>query len=360
MLNMAVATKGQFWTSRVNGEDPESPIQPHHNLEFDKTGTGGAIDGTYWKITGSQYYSVTPTTTDYTLLVGVYYSDTTNIPTDGTTLMRLDNGTKSVEVQSNGTATGLKLVGATTVTILNLDLTMVEEIPYISILRLTLTSAGAAVLYVHESLHDEMGEDLFYSVTGASGSSKIIKWGSDDGTTRWGSTYATTHGAFSPDELAQSAFYQQTLNDLGMALRNLLRDSRRLNLKSLDDSKIMYGFDLSSAMIVRVAPPTIHILVAGIESPNWAALSGTSVEQEYDVQFFITTKGTDYENAYRFGLRIMGEVFDEVYTSTGLNATTDSVIGYGASFDSKLDSDEQICVHRLTFKYMRREKMLMR
>ena len=157
-----------------------------------------------------------------------------------------------------------------------------------------------------------------------------------------------------------SGFYQQTLNDLGMSLRNLLRNSRSLHLKSLDDSKVMYGFDLSSSMIVRVAPPTIHIVISGIESPNWAALSGTSVEQEYDVQVFITTKGTDYENAYRFGLRIMGEVFDEIYTSTGLDATTDSIVAYAANFDNKLDADEQICVHRLTFKYMRREKMLMR
>lgn len=357
---MAVAKKSQFWTSRVNGEDPTSPEQLHHNIEYTRSGTGGAADGVYWKITGTEYYSLSPTTTDYTLLVGVFYPDTEDIPTDGTTLMRLDNGTNSVEVQSDGTATGLKLVGASTVLVSNLDLTMVEETPFITILRLTLNTAGDAVLYVHESLKDEMGEDLFYTVSGTSGSSKTIKWGSDSGTTKWGSSYATHHGAFSPDELAHSAFYQQTLNDIGMSLRNLLRNSRRLHLKSLDDSKIMYGFDLSSSMIIRVAPPTIHIVIAGIESPTFAALSGTSVEQEYDVQVFITTKGTDYENAYRFGLRIAGEVFDEIYTSTGLDATTDSIVAYGANFDNKLDADEQVCVHRMTFKYMRREKMLMR
>ena len=360
---MAVATKDQYWTSRINGEDPTSPDQVHHNEAWTQVGTGSAVDGDYWKVTASQFYTVTPpaTSNDLTMVVGMYYSDKTDIPSDGTTLMRLDNGTHAVEVQSDGTALGLKLVGATTVSVSGiLDLTQEEDSPFITIIRLSIDSSGNGKLYVHETMEDELGEDASYSVSGASGSSEIIKWGSDDGTTRWGMIYATHHGAFNPDELAISAFYQSTLNRLGIAFRDMLRNSKRLHLKSLDNSSIMYGYDLSSAMIIRVAPPTIHVVVAGVNSPEFSALSGTSTNNDYEVHVYVTTKGTDYANAYRFCLRIAGEVFDEAYTNSGLDATQDSIVSYQCALDSRLDADEQVCIHKLSFTYMRREKMLRR
>ena len=360
---MAVADKTTYWTSRNNGEEPTSPAQVHHNEAWAKSGTGGAEDGSYWKITGTQSFTISPTTDAYTLLVGVWYSDSTDIPADGTTLLRLTNNTHEVQVQSDGTATGLKLVGATTVNVSNLDLTKAEDLPFITILRLSLDSAGAANLYTHEIIEDEMGDSASYSVTGTgslTGGGRTILWGSNSGTTKWGTAYATHQGAYSPDELAQSAFYQSTLNRLGLSLRNILRNSARLHLKEIDDSSIVYGYDLSSAMIVRLSPPTIHVLIEGVQSPEFSALSGTSTDNEYDVLVFVTTKGTDYQNAYRFGLRIAGDVFDEIYTNTGLDATQDSLISYEANFDTKLDPDEQVCIHRLRFRYARREKMLRR
>jgi len=360
---MAVATKEQYWTSRVNGEDPSNPSQAHHNEAWTLSGAGGPNGsvGGYWQVIGEGFASITPTTDEYTLLAGVYYHDSADIPTDATTLMRLRNATHSVEVQSNGTATGLKLVGATTVNITGLDLTMVEDDPFITILRLTLDADGNANLYTHEIIEDDLGNNAFYSVVGASDTTgREIKWGCVDGKTSWGSVYATHHGVFNPDELAHSGFYQSTLNTCGISFRDMLRNSERLHLKAIDNSKIMYGYDLSSAMIVRVAPPTIHIVLSGIESPNFTALSGTSVDSEYEIQVYITTKGTDYQNAFRFGLRIAGDVFDEAYTNTGLDATQDSLISYNATLDNRLDADEQVCVHRLIFRYMKREKMLRR
>jgi len=53
----------------------------------------------------------------------------------------------------------------------------------------------------------------------------------------------------------------------------------------------------------------------------------------------------------------VGEVFDELYTQTGVKATTDSIISYEAKLDSKMDDDETICVHSLTMTYMRRIDM---
>ena len=85
-----------------------------------------------------------------------------------------------------------------------------------------------------------------------------------------------------------------------------------------------------------------------------------SVKINYDVSLFITTRGTDYKNAYRLGLNIMGDCFDELYLNTGLNGTTDSLINFTAEFDTKMDDDEVICVHVLTLTYMRQVSMLNR
>jgi hypothetical protein len=358
---MNIANKSQFWTSRMNGEDPTALEQIHHNDDFSQSGTGaGSATVSGWKIDASSnslYYSLSPSTDDYSIVVGLKYLTQ---PTTGAVLLELDNGTHKVEVQATANATMLNLVGATTVQIKDLDLLMTEDDAYITILRLTLSAGGSVKAYIHEALTDEMGEDMTYSLTGATGSSKTIKFGADSGVVEYGSVYATHHGAFSPDELSMSAFYQQIHNNLGLAIINQLRQSKRLHLKTIPDSSIVYGYDLSSQMIVRLAPPTIHVVVMQVDSPEFSALAGTSIDNRYTVQIFVTTKGVDYENAYKYGLRIVGDAFDEIYTSTGLNATTDNLIGYTLILDAKLDSDEQVCVHRLNFQYERREKMLMR
>ena len=185
VLDMAVATKSQYWTTRTNGEDPTDPDSEHHNEAWTSTGSGGSASGDYWLIDGTNYLTISPSTNDLTLFVGIFYSDSTDLPADGTTLMRLTNATHQVQVQSDGTATGLKLVGATTVAVSGiLDLTQAEDDPFITLLRLTLDSAGNAKLYVQEAMEDELGDDASYSVVGASGSwsgAQEIKWGSNSG-----------------------------------------------------------------------------------------------------------------------------------------------------------------------------------
>ena len=56
----------------------------------------------------------------------------------------------------------------------------------------------------------------------------------------------------------------------------------------------------------------------------------------------------------------MGEAFDELYTTTGLTATTDNIESYNMILDSKMDDDETICVHQLNLTYRRRIKMTRR
>ncbi len=55
-----------------------------------------------------------------------------------------------------------------------------------------------------------------------------------------------------------------------------------------------------------------------------------------------------------------GEIFDELYTSTGLSGTTDSLVGHQCKLDTRLDDDEIICTHQLTMTYRRRIKMTRR
>jgi len=357
---MAIATTQQYWTSRNNGNDPTDP-SGNNNEAFVETGSGAA-DGDYWKITSSGYYSITPSTSDdLTILATVFYPNASSIPTDGTTLIRLRSDSHTVEVQATGTATSLKIVGATTSYFNNLDLTKVDIEPYITTIRLTLAADGSAVMYIHDIIEDDYGTDKSLSVVGtADTTGRDIRWGSNSGETKWGSVYATHHGAFSPDELSMSAFYQSTLNRLGLAIRNTLRDSKRAYIKEIPDSSIVYGYDLSSAMIMRLSPPTIHVLVPSTGSESFDALGGTSIQTENSAQVMVTTKGTDYKEAYRLCLRIMGDVFDELYTKTGLNGSKDSLIGYTIALDTKLDNDEMVCIHTLELTYMRRERMTIR
>ena len=358
---MAIATTEQFWTSRINGENPTSPSNTNHNEAWTASGSGAA-EGDYWKITSSAYYSVTPSSSDdLTILATMFYPNASDIPADGTTLIRLRSDSHRVEVQSTGTATGLKIVGATTSTFTDLDLTKAEVEPYITTIRLTLDADGNANMYIHEIMEDDFGTQRYLSVVGtADTTGRDITWGSNDGETKWGSVYATHHGAFNPDELGMSAFYQSTLNRLGLAIRDTLRNSKRGNIKELPDSSIVYGYDLSSSMIMRLSPPTIHVIVAGTGSDEFETLGGTSIQTQNEANIMVTTKGTDYQESYRLGLRIMGDVFDELYTATGLNGSKDSIVGYQLALDTKLDNDEMVCIHNLTVVYMRRERMTIR
>jgi hypothetical protein len=110
-------------------------------------------------------------------------------------------------------------------------------------------------------------------------------------------------------------------------------------------------------MLNKVGSPSIHVLIEGLYSPDFESLGGSKISQEYSVKVFISVRGTNYENAYRKALNIMGEVFDELYTNTGVSGTTDSITNYSADLDPKMDDDEVVCVHVLTLTYMRRIDM---
>ena len=118
MIYMAVATKTQYWNSRMNGSDPTA-LTGTFNDSWSASGSGSASGGD-WVITNG-VYTITPTTNEYTLVACLSY---TTAPDSGTVLMKLDNGTHKVEVKSTGNNTSLSLVGASTVTVSDLDLAL--------------------------------------------------------------------------------------------------------------------------------------------------------------------------------------------------------------------------------------------
>ena len=349
---MAIATTSQFWTSRMIGENPTSPTITENNVVFSATGSGASASSGYWAVTNAQYH-ITPTTSDYTIFTVIKYGST---PSANEVLLSLDNGDYHVEVQASGGK--VKLVGATTATSDDLDILMAEDNPVPLTLRLTLDASGNAKLYMREIIEDDDGSTHYLSVTGSSGTGKKINFGAGSGNVQFGSVYVSTHGAFSPDELAPSDFVTNTLLRMALSTVDLLKNSQKTYLKThVDNSSIKYGFDVSKSMIMRLSPPIINVMLRTLTSPTFAALGGGRVDQQYQTVVYVTTRGTNYENAYRTALNIAGEVFDEVYKNTGLNGTTDSLIEYSLDLDHKLDDDDTVCTHMLTFTYLRRINM---
>jgi len=323
---MTVANKNQFFSARIRGEDPANPAGPNVGDAF--TGSGGSASGGAWVITNSTY-SIGHANS-MTMVAMLSYN---TAPDSGAVLMTLDNGTKLVQVKSKGNNTQLDLVGA----------------------------AGNAKLYTHEILRDTDGNDAFYSVTGASTSSATASFGNTSGSVNWFSVYYSKFGAFNPEQLMLSDFAQDTLARMGISVIDTLKESNRPYIKKfVSDSSMIYGYDLSSQMISRIPTPSIHVLFQNISSPSFDSLGGSQIEQLYTIGIFVTTKGTNYEDCYRLGLNIMGEVFDELYVNTGLRGTTDSLDSYNMNLDTKLDDDETVCVHELNLTYRRRIKMTRR
>ena len=354
---MAIATKTQYWTSRLNGTDPASPSGTFNDA-WTETGSGGSASGDYWIIDSNGSWSRVPSSTAYTMVASIEFSDAADIPANGTVLMRLDNGVKRVEVRSKGNTSTLDLVGATTVTTPDLDLSLAEERPVPVILRLTMDASGNARLYMHEIIEDDDAVTHYLSVTGSSSSSKEVRWGNSDGTVKWATLYFSNAGDFGPDELMPSDFAQDALVRMGLGVVEQLQNSKRLFLKTqVSNSSINYAYDLSSDMVNRIATPSVHVMIKELASPLFESLAGAKISQNYNVIVFVVTKGTNYENAYRLGLNIMGDVFDELYTNTGLLGTTDSLISFNAELDTRKDDDDVVCVHRLDLQYMRRIDM---
>ncbi len=323
---------------------------------FTGGGRGGSASGGAWVVTNDTYSIASSTA--MTMVAMLSFN---TAPTNAAVLMTLDNGVKRVQVKSKGNLTQLDLVGATTVTISDLDLGMAEDGAVPLTLRLTLDASGNAKLYKHEILNDTDGNAAFYSIVGASTSSATASFGNTSGSVNWEAVYFSKFGAFSPEELMLSAFAQDTLPRMGLTIVDALKNCTRPFIKKyVNDSSIVYGYDLSSQMLNRMVTPTIHVVFTSLSSPNFSALGGSSIDQFFDVAIYTTTKGTNYENSYRLGLNIMGEIFDELYTTTGLQASTDNLESYNMTLDSKMDDDETICVHQLNLSYRRRIKMTRR
>ncbi len=349
---MAIATTSQFWNYRLNGDDPTNPVGTNNGTWTTESGSGTDTDA-YW-VVNAGYWKVVPTTDEYTIFAAIQY---TSVPTDGTVLLRLDNGSRKVEVRSSGQK--IELVGDQAVMSDELDISMVESNPTPLILRLTIDSSGNAKLYIREITEDDDGQSMVMSVLGAASTAgKVIRWGNTDGSVKWASVYATDTGAFAPDELAPSDFATDTLIRMGLSVVQALRSSRRTYLKThLDSGSIKYGYDISNGMLSKMVPPFVNVVLRGLSSPTFAALGGGRIDQQYDVLIYITSRGTTYEDAYRQSLNIAGEIFDELYTTTGLNGTTDSLFEYEIELQTKLDDEVTICTHLLTLTYQRRINM---
>ena len=355
---MAIAKSNEFWVSRLSGNDPANPNGRNNTPWTLTSGSGGSVSGKAWRITDQQWkYSTT--NTEMTLICAIGYN---SAPNENEVLMALDNGTHRVEVKASNDANKLKLVGVSTQTTVELDLVLAEEKPVPCLLRLSLANTGVANLYMKEIIDDDDAVQHYLTTTASSSTAQGAYFGNSSGSVDWYAIYYTDFGAFSPDEMNMSDFTTNSLMRTGFGIVETLKQSNRFHLKNhVGEGGIVYGYDLSSrAMINRVAPPSVHVLTQRTESPDFLTLAGTRTDQRYNIIVYITTRGTDYKNAYRLGLSIMGEVFDELYTQTGLQDGVDSIISYTAQLDSKMDDDEVICIHTLTLTYMKKIRMFLR
>lgn len=362
---MTVSKQTDFWSARLNGQDPTNPVGDNNTawtLNAGSAGDGASLNG-YWRITsdsGGQTWKQTIADADneLTIMCAVHIE---SAPNANEVLMALDNGTHRIEVQTVNSHK-VKLVGSTTVESPNLDFAMAEETAVPIILRLTLANDGTARLYMAEIIEDDDAQQHYLQVSAQSTSAQGAFFGTTTGIVDFYSVYFTSHGSYSPDEMDMSDFISHSLLRTGMNVRDILRNSNRLFLKThVGKAGINYAFDLSSeSMLNRYQSPTVHVMIQKTNSPDFLTLAGTRTDQRYTVVIFVSARGTNYENAYRLAASILGEVFDELYVQTGLQSGVDSLIGYDATFDTKVDEDDVVCIHTLSLEYMKKIRMFYR
>ena len=355
VVDMAIATKSQYWNARMRGADPSVATTG----EDVWAGGSGSANGGDWVITNGTW-SITPAAEDNDMTLLACFSYTT-APDDDAVLLKLSNGSHKIEVKSDGTTTGLKIVGASTVTFSDLDLNVSgsEAVPIM--IRLTLASDGSARCYRYEIEENDDAVDDFKSLTGASTSDNVVSFGNTSGSIKWHSVYYSKFGSFGPKELMGADFAQDIHVRMALSIIQHLKDSNRPYLKTqVDDANIVFAYDISPSSLRTMQTPSIHIYVEDIASPEFTALGGSAIDQVYSAEIFVTTKGTTYQNAYLLALNILGEIFDELYTSTGLSGTTDSLESHECKLDTRVDDDEITCTHQLTLTYKRRIKMTRR
>lgn len=362
---MAISKGTDFWSARLNGQDPTAPVGKNNTawtLDSGSSSNGTSIEGK-WRVTGAQMWKQTVANDDNDLTIMGAISFTT-FPSGDEDLLILDNGTHRVRLAVSAGTDKVKLRGATDALSDTLDLKMTDDYAVPIIFRLTLDSTGKGRLYMREMIEDDDAQQAYLEVTAGSSSSQGAFFGTTSSSISvdFHAVYYTSHGAYSPDEMDMSDFTSHSIMRTGMKVVEVLRNSNRLLLKThVTDAGIFYAYDLSSnAMANRLPAPTVHVMVQKADSPDFLTLAGTRTDQRYVVNIFVTTRGTNYENAYRLGASILGEVFDELYTNTGLDAGVDSLISYDAVFDTKVDDDETVCIHSLSLTYMKKIRMFFR
>ena len=347
---MAIADKTTYWKLKSDGSsDPSVNINPEL-YAWTLTGVGGSSVNNEWVIT-NQTVSYTPTSTEYTIWAVIKYITT---PLNGTTLLRLHNGSQYVNVVSKGNDTSLGLDGNTDAVFSGLDL----KNDY-TIVRLTLDSSGNARMYVHDIIEDDDAATSYLSVVPITAvGTKSIQFMNDSGSVSFANVLGCDQGAFSPDELSPSQFINDAFHRVGLKVVETLQNSNRPFLKNVvDDSAIIYGYDISQSMISRLPAPSIYVLQRQVASEALDVLGGHGLTTIAQLQVFILTRGTNYRNAYRACLDITGDVFDEIMTNLGLDANQDAILGYELTLDNKMDDGETVCVHKLSFDTMRRHHL---
>lgn len=343
---MAVANHTIRWTHRLNGENPSSPAG-QNNGSWDTVVSGTATSDGYWRVSGSGYNKIISTSSSYqTAVITMKYNTT---PVDGTLLASLDSGSYEIKVVSTGTNTSLRIEGsgASSQTISNLDLTS----PFM--FRLTLDNATGR-FYPFDLVESEIGETLYKEITATGTSTVDVSFGCDDGIVDFGNFYFTSEGAYNSDEFSPSIWTSNFLQESGLRVVELLKDSKRIHLKTMvNDSSIVYAHDVSPAVIARYNPPTIFVVIPRIQS-SIESLGGGTVIHEYTLEVYVLVKSSDYKYAHRVCAEIAGEVIEEVYSYAGQNDNKDSIVGLSSQIDMKMDEEEVVCINSHTFTMKRR------
>ena len=149
-----------------------------------------------------------------------------------------------------------------------------------------------------------------------------MKWGNTSGNVKWSAVYYSKFGAFNPKEVIPSAFAQDTQVRMGLSIVEHIKNSTKPYLKTqVNDSNVVYAYDISPDNIRTMQPPSIHVYLDNISSPSFEALGGSWVEPRSDVRIFVSTRGTNYGKETRWGLPIHCALFANVETRRGLSRT---------------------------------------
>lgn len=340
---MTVAPHSTRWTHRLNGESPASP-NGQNNGSWDAVVAGSQTDN-FWKIEGTGYNTIAPTTDNLTMVASLKYE---TIPNAGTVLFSLESLVSDVKVLSTGVSTSLKIKsGSDEKTISNLVLT--DSFFF----RLTL-SGQVANFYPFDIKENETGESLVITTTSSTNTNSQNSFGCNDGTVLFGNLYFTDQGAFDADEFSPSIWTSNMLQQTGLRVVELLKNSSRMYLKTqVEPQSIVYAHDLSPKMMNRFEPPSIFVIIPNTRTMI-ESLGGGTVFHTYEVSVFVTTKAADYRFAHRLCAELSGEVVEEIYANSGESSNTDAIIEFNSEIDMRQEDEETICVNHHSFTFKRR------